>query len=526
MTRSNFFFAVCLLCLPASIFLLVATAPCCAQMPVLGPSRQSLPGRFVPLPQAAAIPAANAEPFSPPLPRDTASDGIVLKSVIQPVNFDQPLEEAVIDESVTITPESDPAENPSLANNDPLVDLDQWMKKVKVGYDRGFLIASDDQVDLSGSGQKFRLRINGWGQLRNTLFESDTAGRDIRQFQLKRARVVFSGNAFTPDFEYFIQVDGRSSDGDDLRLLDYYLNYDVGHHFLNLDKNRFAFRTGRWKMPFTLARYLSGREFEFSDRSVASMYFDVNRSLAWGLYGVSDAIGKPIDWEVAIFNGLVTGGAETGSSGTLDSNFAYSGRVFSEILGEWGRGQLADLDYHETPAARIGAAIATSTIDRVGTTEFSRVRVVDTGARLVDILPASVDSYRVFLYSADLSVKYRGWSVTNEYYFRTIDNFRGAPLPRLFDHGHWLQVGKFIIPEKLQVLARWSRVDGNSGSLGAGDLASREVGAAVAYYFRGQNAKIVWDAVHLNGAPINSAALDIQPGNDGWLFRTQIQYAF
>ena len=58
--------------------------------------------------------------------------------------------------------------------------------------------------------------------------------------------------------------------------------------------------------------------FELADRAMASMYFDVNRSLAWGLYGQDDRWRVPLNWEVAIFNGIVTGGAETGSSGTLD----------------------------------------------------------------------------------------------------------------------------------------------------------------------------------------------------------------
>lgn len=438
-------------------------------------------------------------------------ESIFRESPARPVNFEEPIAELP---------------NPNTSAQESFVELGTWLEQVKVGYDGGFTIISKDKVDLGGSNDNFRLKLNGWGQLRNTLLESSRGSRDIRQFQLKRARLVFSGSAFTPDFKYFVQIDGRSSDGDDLRLLDYYLSYDVGHHFLDMEENTLGFRTGRWKMPFTLARYLSGREFEFSDRSVASTFFDVNRSLAWGLYGESNAFAKPVDWELAIFNGLVTGGAETGSSGTLDSNFAYSARVFSVIQGDWGRGQLADFDYHETLAARVGIGAATSTIERVGRTEFNRVRVVDSGERLSDILPASVDSYRVFLYSADCSFKYQGWSLTNEYYFRTIDRFRGAAISQLLDHGHWLQLGKFVIPEKCQILARWSRVDGGSGTLGGGDQSSDEVGGAVVYYFRNQNSKITFDATRINGAPVSSAALDLEPGNRGWLFRTQIQFAF
>ena len=399
-------------------------------------------------------------------------------------------------------------------------------KDVRVGYDDGFVISSDVNSELKANDQPFSLKLNGWGQLRHTKIESQSSLSDQNLFQLKRARLIFSGSAFTNNFRYFAQLDGRSSSGDDLRLLDYYIDFDIGRAHLGWEKGTFGFRTGRWKMPFHLARYLSGREFEFSDRSVASTFFDVNRSLAWGIYGKRKVLSKPFAWELAIFNGLVTGGAETGSSGTLDDNFAYSGRMFWYPIGEWGRGQLADLDFHQELAMRIGAGLANSTINRVGTTEFSRVRVVDSGRRLVDLLPNAVDEYTVNIYAVDASAKYRGWSATFEYYFRLIDDFRGAPIPNLFDHGHWLQVGKFIIPGEWQALVRWSRVSGESGTLGVIDQHSEEFAAGVVRYFRDEHAKLTFDATYLDGAPISSAALDVRPGEIGWLLRTQFQFAF
>ena len=258
---------------------------------------------------------------------------------------------------------------------------------IRAGYDGGFVIASTRESNLEAGDAPFLLRLNGWGQLRHTVLDSHGPNAELNQFQLKRARLVFSGHAFTPDFEYFVQLDGRSSSGDDIRLLDYFLTYDIGHHRWGLDSDTVQFKTGLYKVPFTMARYLSGREFEFTDRSVASMFFDVNRSLAWGLYGERTGCGVPWNWEVAIFNGLVTGGAETGSSGALDADFAYSGRLAFYPIGEWGRGQLADFEHHETPAVRTGMAFASSTIDRSGSVEFQSARVVDSGATLASLLP-------------------------------------------------------------------------------------------------------------------------------------------
>jgi hypothetical protein len=402
----------------------------------------------------------------------------------------------------------------------------EWLSKTRVGYDGGFVIASTEPVDLKADEASFELKINGWGQLRHTVQDLDNGGFDLNQFQLKRGRIVFAGHAFNPDFFYFVQIDGRSSSGDDVRLLDYYLSWDIGRHRWGLDRDVIGFRTGKYKMPFNLARDLSGREFEFTDRSMASMYFDVNRSFAWGLYGKLNPRGRPLNWETAIFNGLVTGGAETGSAGTLDNNFAWSMRLEAFPSGEWGKGSLADFDGHCRLATRVGLGVASSLIDRRGTTEFQSVRVVDSGERLSNLLPASVREYAVDLYSVDASLKYLGWSATLEYYFRNIGSFEGADLPDLYDHGFWLQCGKFVVPGKLQVLARWSRVVGNSGTLGVDRQSADEVAGGLAWYFRDQSAKLVVDATDLNGAPINSSALDMAPGDSGWLYRTQIQFAF
>ncbi len=149
--------------------------------------------------------------------------------------------------------------------------------------------------------------------------------------------------------------------GDEFRLLDYFMEFDLGRQWFNLDRNAFVFKTGRYKMPFTFARLMSAREFEFADRSMASMFFDLNRSLGWGLSGQTEVWGMPFEWETSLFNGFVTGGAETGSAGALDTNFAYSARIFVFPSGDWGTGTLADFDWHDSLATRVGAGYATTT---------------------------------------------------------------------------------------------------------------------------------------------------------------------
>lgn len=397
---------------------------------------------------------------------------------------------------------------------------------LRAGYDNGFIIASQTNRSLGADHYAYVLAVNGYGQLRNTNFSSNDPADDVNQLQLKRARLILSGHAVNPDFKYVFQFDGRSSSGDMVRLLDYYVTLDIGHHYWGLPRGSFGFKLGKYKMPFSLARHLSGKHLQFSDRSMASAYFDVNRSLAGGISGSTPGLARPVHWEVALFNGLVTGGAETGSSGTLDNNNAFSARLSCFPFGEWGESELSDFRVQQSLATRIGAGAAFTTIDRSGTTEFSALRVVDSGRELSSLLPLSVQQYSVALFAVDASMKLWGGSLTSEYYFRNVNSFVGADIPTLYDHGLWLQAGKFVVPDQLELLARWSRVQGNSGSLGTVTQSSDEIGVGAVMYFAKQNGKFTFDTSYVNGAPINSATLDLFPGDTGWLFRGQMQFSF
>lgn len=404
--------------------------------------------------------------------------------------------------------------------------LPTWPDRVSAGYDGGLFFASGDDVSLAASEAAFLMRLRAYAQLRYTNFDSETTATDLNQFQLIRGRIIVWGHAFAPTLRYAVQFHGGSSTRDEIRVVDYYLNFDLGRHYWGWAEDALVFKAGQYKVAFTMARELSARLLEFSDRSMASMYFDANRSQAWGLLSRTEPWGFPLQFETAVFNGLSTAGTETGGEGQLDDRFAYAARLTAYPLGEWGRGQLADFDRHAELALRIGGGVTATTIQRIGPAEFDQVRVVDSGQQLSALLPATVEQYALQMYCADASFKYRGWSVCGEYYFRDINDFRGASVPALFDHGFWLQTGKFLIPEKMQLLSRWSRVVGRSGTLGAAAQSADEIGLGLVWYFRGEDVRFTTDLTHINGAPLRSQMLDMFPGDAGWLLRSQIQFGF
>jgi hypothetical protein len=389
-------------------------------------------------------------------------------------------------------------------------------------YDKGFVLRPVD------AGQTpFEMKINSWLQLRHSFFDSEGGTPDQNDMEFERARLLFSGFALSQDLEYFIQIDADDNQTQRLDLLDYYLSYDIGHDQFDLESGTIGIRAGRWKIPFNRTRYTSGLNLQFADRSVASVFFDIDRSVGMGLYGEADAPIAPINWEVALINGIRTNGLRPDRVGDLDRNLGVSGRVFSDVLGEWGSDFESDLAWHEELAVRLGFGFAFSREDiDEGPVEASRQRVVDGGGTLTSLLPMGASAYSVTLFAISADFRLRGWSLSTEYYFRSLSDFSGAAVPDLFDHGFLVQGGYFLIPEKLEVFMRWSRLTGDSGTLGLSDRSADEVAGGVAWWIKGRNLKLVCDVTRVNSSPINDSAVGFLPGDEGLLYRTQFQVLF
>ena len=413
----------------------------------------------------------------------------------------------------------------SLAEQQLAIDNMQGAQEVKhpAGYKNGFIIAESNEAPAT-KGSNYLMRVGSWGQLRHNFFDSHGTNPDQNDMEFERLRLVFNGHAFNPTFQYFFQMDADAdigSGGNAVDMLDYYLTYDFGHDLFGCEKNALRVRLGKWKIGFNRAREESGTRMQFSDRSVASVLFDFDRSTGIGFLGTIDRF----DWQIAVANGIDTGGYRPNRL-QLDRNFALATRINYLLTGDWGNDGHADLDWREVPAIRLGSGFTYSRRDIDGIREFSFPRVVDSGAPIATVLPAGVTAYNQYMASADVNIKYRGWSFIFEYYLRQFDGFSGAAVPGLLDHGMWSEIGYFVIPEHLQLLARHSRAVGNSGTVGGFDESADEVAVGAVLYFRRQNLKLTFDATRVNGVPINDLALGLLPGDDGMLYRTQFQWKF
>ncbi|MGC4007499.1 MAG: hypothetical protein QM811_32000 [Pirellulales bacterium] len=215
-----------------------------------------------------------------------------------------------------------------------------------------------------------------------------------------------------------------------------------------------------------------------------------------------------------------------------------------------------------------------------GDAEQSRFHVTPGapgGTRVINLLNGdggtplgshAVDAFDAYTYNVFAAGKYRGFSVSTEWWLRNLNHFRttpngggtilysdslgpnGAARTALFpsgngliDYGMNLAGGYYLIPRKLEVAARWSWVRGNSGDIN-GDGTFRTVNVAgvtgvqivngafrnfhdaneytvgLNYYFRRQLIKWQTDLSFYSGGNPAAAGASVAgwlTGIDGWL---------
>ena len=393
------------------------------------------------------------------------------------------------------------------------------------GYTNGLLFASPSVDSIPANQFPFSMKINGWMQLRHAAFDSDGPNRSRNTLSLERIRLGFDGHAYTPDLRYTLVLDANSDSAAEVSFLDAFFSYDFGCSMFDLRPGTLGLRAGKWKSPFSRSREESARRFQFTERSVANLFFDMGRSTGVSVFGEGEAYNMPARFEIALINGINSGRDATISAEDLDRNFAWSARASIDPLGPYTPGE-GDLSWSPESILRLGGGVAGTMLDREGNVEFARPRVVASGRSITELLPNTVDSYDFLMFTIDGHWKVRGFSFIAEYHWRTLYNFSDGSVPTLADTGLVLQTGYFVIPEKFEILARWSKITGDSGTLGNEFQTTNEIGTGFAWYIRNQDVKLTADLSWIDGVPINSPRLSLLPGDEGLLLRSQLQFGF
>lgn len=388
-------------------------------------------------------------------------------------------------------------------------------------FDKGFVLRPFDQKTYP-----FELKVNGWTQLRYHGFARDTTSwtdnagvtRPVQNrsaFDVERARLVFSGYAVDPRLTYFVQMDGDTDGGHAVDFFDYFWSWEFS--------DSFSLQMGKRKVPGSRQWLISARRTRLVDRPMADDFFRPDRTV--GIFGVG-TIGETGHYEVMVGNAYFSANRPNAAT---DNQFTYAVTNYFDPWGDFG-GQLVDYRYTETPLIRLGHSFVYSPqqgiLDGVPLDEADFVRLSD-GTRLTQtgaLAPGvTVTSFDIFLYELDAAWKWRGWSVDAEVFLRWIQQIESTgPVPnsQLFQHGFYVEGGKFLIPEVLDVNARYSQVAGEFGT-------ATEYAAGLNWYpLHKATMKVTFDVTQLNGSPLQKTASDILVGDRGTLFRLQFQAEF
>ncbi len=281
---------------------------------------------------------------------------------------------------------------------------------------------------------------------------------------------------------------------------------------------------GQSKVPGGREWLLSFVDTQGVDRSMATTFF--RPSLSQGIW----ATGEPTDgvfYHVMMSNGFNTLGS---TPQQLSSLMAFSGSVWCEPLGDFGRGY-SDFEWHAEPAIRIGTSLtyAPERGPQGGSNvpENSPIRLSDgtlitqTGA----LAPGTtLNAFKIGLATVDFAYKYQGGSLSGEFYLQELFDLRASgPIPQssIYQYGSFAQAGYFLIPQTFEPYARTSYVTGPSG-------AGAEYAGGFNWFFLPgkQNLRFTLDAAWLDHVPADQNRTNYQAGQTGILVRSQLQIFF
>ena len=394
---------------------------------------------------------------------------------------------------------------------------------------------------------------------------------DSNQFSVPRARLQFLGYAFDPDFRYNIswafdqttwdQEGGSGRAG----LLDAYIS---SWHIPWL-----TIQAGQQRVWFNRPTISSMATSTFADNLIVQNAFAANQqgsrdigvsissdedqykfNYAFGIWGGVGANlareGTAVSQALPNNSSLPTAQRRTFNYDTriLTGEMMYTVRLLYKISGNPGYGQ-GDILNSRTPQMAIAFGYAynpaqnyLSSIRSDITDRAYRQRV--TKAYNGRLLGGGIWDFQT--YEADFIAKYQGWSFQAEGYYRhqRVRNADSGTIP--FDpvtttvlgpavnlgqaYGWYAQVGKYIIPRKLEVAVRYGFMDPSTQQV---DDLVKEFGAAINYSFDGTyNNRLVVDYSNITlgsgGRAPDRFPFESQPGFGRDLIenRINVQYQF
>jgi len=200
--------------------------------------------------------------------------------------------------------------------------------------------------------------------------------------------------------------------------------------------------------------------------------------------------------------------------------------------GEFGfNGRFGDYDDHQKVATRLGAHFTHSREDaqeQPGTNniENSQIRLTDGNVIfLPNLFGPGITVQRVTyqMASVDAGIKYRGFSLEAEYYWRWLSNFTGTNtggIAEINDRGFQVQASAMVLPRTLQVYLSGSGIYGRYGN-------GSEVRAGVNWFLlEKQGLRLNAEWIQLNKCPVGYTSVPYPVGGNGAVYHANLEVNF
>ena len=270
--------------------------------------------------------------------------------------------------------------------------------------------------------------------------------------------------------------------------------------------------------------------FAAIDRSMSDNFF--RPGFTQGLWANGEPV-KGLNYLVFLGNGLNTLNI---SAAKIDTHLLLSGSVWWEPLGPYGepgksRNMYDDYFSSDEVRVRLGTSYTRSREDRFSNLDQSSpentslynsdgVLTFSTGAFAPGV---TVENATYKMWAIDGGMKWHGLAVNGQYFMRRLDDFVAdgpLPLASTSDHGFELTAGHFVIPRKLMLYGRGSRVYGEFGD-------SHEYGGGGKWHFLPtERLWLTAELIRVHKAPYSGAFTPYTAGMKGWTPMIQTVLAF
>lgn len=369
----------------------------------------------------------------------------------------------------------------------------------KVG--EGFTFISGDE--------KFKLSLGSSMQFRYTFLDKDDVNSpqtDQSEFRLKRIKMFMNGYAYSKELTYKLQMNLVEANSGKF-LEETWMNY----RFMDEAQIRF----GQDKVQFARQFILPSTAQQFVDSSIVTDAFKPGYDTGLAINGrLADGV---LNYTLGVY-----GGVGQNTFRTTNDN-ALSARIVCNPLGDMKNSE-GDTDNSQTPLLSIGASYFMDTLTKttsgapaVASFETNNLGFGDSSkgwlGKGINTFAGS-EKVDINTYGVDAAFKWQGFSAQGEYFMGQADGQTSNKTLRA--HGFYAQTGYFIIPEHLEVAARYGYLDPNRDVANDHQI---ESAGAVSYYFSKHNLKLQADYtnIHKQAAPNKT---------DDGQFRLQAQIIF